>query len=156
MPWSTYEAVTLEIPTAEANRIAAENGASDAGPTFEDWWAVRIEAAASVALGSLRGVGYSPPDAPEDLSAADALLLSVAIAQQAIIDARKFIVRQGGGEKYPVPELGVRLRQILGGIIQLDMPSTAVTAVFIPTPVSSLGAELSLLPWPIVDPWRYL
>jgi len=141
MPWSDYEAVLLQIPEAEAERIATEHGASEGGsPTFEEWWVARIDAAVPLVLGTLRGNGYSPPDDPAELTAADALLLSEAIAQQAVLEARPHEVRVGGGEKYPVAELCIRLRQIVGGIVRLDMSAeSAPSAVFIPGTVNAPG-----------------
>jgi hypothetical protein len=146
MPWSTYAAVLLQIPQADAERIATEHGASTLGPpTFQIWWEARIDAATALVLATLRANDYLPPDDPAELSTGDASLLSEAVAQQAVADSRKFMVRQGGGEKHPVPELGVRLRQILGGIVQLDIASTTPPpgAVFLPTATAARSAILS-------------
>jgi hypothetical protein len=154
MPWSTYPDVLLQIPQADAERIATEHGASTLGPpTFQVWWEARIDAATALVLATLRANDYLPPDDPADLSAGDASLLAEAIAQQAVADSRKFMVRQGGGEKHPVPEKAIRLRDILGDIVRLEMPVVASTgAVFIPS-ARSIVAPPWFEPFPIIDRW---
>lgn len=132
MPWAAYADVTALLGTAEAERIAMQSGAVDT----QDWWDGRIASAAALCLAAIRGLGYTVPEAPENLSEIDARLLASASAEQAILGSRPFMIRAGGSEDSP-PEFGPTMRSILSGLIRLDLSLGALLAFVPSTPAAS-------------------
>lgn len=134
MPWSTYDAVVLVAGADMAESVAVRGGASVLGPpTIAEWWDARIVEAAAIARAMLRANRYAPPDDPAELSTDDAIILTQAIAEVAWLNNRPFEMRQSGGTKYPLPEIGITLRQILEGLTKLEM-ATETRLAFVPWP----------------------
>ena len=142
MPWSTYATVARIAGSVEdAEAVAVRGGASELGPpTFSEWWDDRIAETAVSVLAMLRGAGYVPPTDPAELSASDAILLDLAIGEQAWFENRPFELRQGGDTENPLPEIGIRLRQILGDLTRLDM-ATGPRSAFVPIPPGPRAAQ---------------
>ena len=155
MSWSSYATVKRFASVGMAEAQASHGGASELGPpTFEEWWDARIAETAMSVLAMLRGAGYAPPTDPAELSAGDAILLDLAIGEQAWFENRPFEMRQGGDTENPMPEIGIRLRQILGDITRLDM-ATGPRAAFVPFPPGARACQAEVLgPYPCGD--RYV
>lgn len=145
MAWSSYATVQRIASVEMAEAIAARGGASEAGPpTFEEWWDLRIVETAVAVLAMLRGARYAPPTDPTELTAGDAILLDLAIGEQCWFENRPFEMRQGGDTKRDIPEIGIRLRQILGDITRLEMARTAQVA-FVPFPSTARACQAEVV-----------